>query len=135
MDLFLLARSVMLRKDPEPSRREDLGAGMADRRRRRLDRQLRALALRFPALRGIIGATSAGPAILVRAPLALLFLAGGFLGFLPVLGFWMIPLGLLILAIDLPLLRPAVTAVMIRARRRWTLWRRKSPRALRNRRR
>jgi len=29
----------------------------------------------------------------------------GLLGFLPVLGFWMIPLGLLILSVDLPIVR------------------------------
>ena len=30
---------------------------------------------------------------------------GGILGFLPVLGFWMIPLGLLVLSHDLPMVR------------------------------
>lgn len=30
---------------------------------------------------------------------------GGMLGFLPVLGFWMIPLGLLVLSIDFPIVR------------------------------
>ncbi len=49
---------------------------------------------------------------------------GGVLGFLPVLGFWMIPLGLLILSVDLPSVR--------RKRRQWTVkfggWlKRKSP--------
>jgi hypothetical protein len=29
----------------------------------------------------------------------------GFLGFLPVLGFWMVPLGLLVLSVDLPVVR------------------------------
>ena len=29
----------------------------------------------------------------------------GFLGFLPVLGFWMIPLGLLVLSVDIPAVR------------------------------
>jgi hypothetical protein len=29
----------------------------------------------------------------------------GFLGFLPILGFWMIPLGLIILSIDIPVVR------------------------------
>jgi len=38
---------------------------------------------------------------------------GGALGFLPVLGFWMIPLGLLVLSVDSPLVR--------RWRRRWTV--------------
>ncbi len=31
-----------------------------------------------------------------------LLVAGGLLGFLPVLGFWMIPLGLTLLSVDLP---------------------------------
>ncbi len=35
-----------------------------------------------------------------------LFLVGlGFLGFLPIIGFWMIPLGLAVAALDLALLR------------------------------
>jgi hypothetical protein len=39
----------------------------------------------------------------VRVPVGLLFLVGGVLGFLPVLGFWMIPIGLAILALDIPI--------------------------------
>lgn len=35
----------------------------------------------------------------------LLLVIGGFLGFLPVLGFWMIPLGIAILAYDFPVVR------------------------------
>jgi hypothetical protein len=38
----------------------------------------------------------------VRMPLGVLLIIGGVLGFLPILGFWMIPLGLAILAIDIP---------------------------------
>ncbi len=41
----------------------------------------------------------------IRIVLGCLLLAGGFLGFLPVLGFWMVPLGLLILAVDIPMAR------------------------------
>lgn len=48
----------------------------------------------------------------VRLPLGLALIAGGFLGFLPVLGFWMLPLGLLLLAQDIPFLkRPTVLAL------------------------
>ncbi len=39
---------------------------------------------------------------------------GGTLGFLPVLGFWMIPLGLVVLSHDLPAVR--------RRRRRMAVW-------------
>jgi hypothetical protein len=38
-------------------------------------------------------------------PLAIMLMAGGFVGFLPVLGFWMLPLGLALLALDLPFMR------------------------------
>jgi hypothetical protein len=41
----------------------------------------------------------------VRVPVALLLLVGGIVGFLPVLGFWMVPLGILLLAQDAPFLR------------------------------
>lgn len=37
---------------------------------------------------------------LVRVLLGLALICGGFLGFLPVLGFWMIPLGLVVLSVD-----------------------------------
>ena len=39
---------------------------------------------------------------------------GGILGFLPILGFWMVPLGFLVLSIDLPVVR--------RWRRKLTAW-------------
>ena len=42
---------------------------------------------------------------ILRALLGVVFVIGGLLGFLPVLGFWMIPLGLLILSIDFPPVR------------------------------
>jgi hypothetical protein len=50
----------------------------------------------------------------LRIGLGILLVAFGLLGFLPVLGFWMIPLGLLILSVDLPVVR--------RWRRQLTVW-------------
>jgi uncharacterized RDD family membrane protein YckC len=50
----------------------------------------------------------------VRVIIGLLLILGGLVGFLPILGFWMIPLGVLVLSIDLPMLR--------RARRRFQVW-------------
>lgn len=41
-------------------------------------------------------------------------MAGGLLGFLPILGFWMLPLGFVILAEDIPLVR--------RQKRRIGIW-------------
>ena len=41
----------------------------------------------------------------VRFVLGLFLMAGGVLGFLPILGFWMLPLGLSFVALDVPPLR------------------------------
>jgi hypothetical protein len=41
----------------------------------------------------------------LRIALGLMLVVGGAIGFLPVLGFWMIPLGLAVLAIDFPPVR------------------------------
>lgn len=40
-----------------------------------------------------------------RIALGIVLIFGGFLGFLPVLGFWMVPLGIAILAYDIPRVR------------------------------
>ena len=40
-----------------------------------------------------------------RILLGTALILGGLLGFLPVLGFWMLPLGLAVLSIDLPIIR------------------------------
>jgi purine-cytosine permease-like protein len=50
----------------------------------------------------------------LRVLLGIAFLIGGFLGFLPVLGFWMVPLGLLILSIDFPPVRRFRRAATVR---------------------
>jgi hypothetical protein len=50
----------------------------------------------------------------IRIGLGIILVALGLLGFLPVLGFWMIPLGLLVLSVDLPIVR--------RWRRQVTVW-------------
>ncbi len=49
-----------------------------------------------------------------RVSIGVILVAGGTLGFLPVLGFWMLPLGLLVLSHDFPLVR--------RKRRRLSIW-------------
>lgn len=59
----------------------------------------------------------------VRIPIALALIVGGFFGFLPVLGFWMIPLGLLLLAVDLQFLRRPMVALVLWIEERWRRWR------------
>ncbi|WP_374372578.1 hypothetical protein [Dongia sp.] len=48
----------------------------------------------------------------VRIPIAVFCLMGGMLFFLPVLGIWMLPLGVLLLVEDLPIMRRGVYATV-----------------------
>jgi len=98
---------------------------MSERHRRRFECQIAALVSRFPMLRRLVSGIQGRPWVLLRVPLGILLLGGGLLAVLPVFGLWMIPLGLLVLAMDLPVLRPFVSALVIRIRRKWTLWRRR----------
>lgn len=76
------------------------------RDKERLDRKLNRLERKLPGWMGRALAWLRSPSgRWVRIPAALLLIAGGFVGFLPVLGFWMVPIGLLLLAIDVPFLR------------------------------
>lgn len=86
-------------------------------RRYRLDQQRGRLVLgmlEIPVPRSKAGRIVTGTALV----------GGGFLGFLPILGFWMLPLGLIVLSHDLPAVR--------RRRRRMTVWwsrRKEAPRS------
>jgi hypothetical protein len=55
----------------------------------------------------------------VRIPLGLLFIAGGFLFFLPVLGLELLPIGLLLLAIDVPFLQKPVARATLWLEHKW----------------
>jgi hypothetical protein len=89
---------------------------------RRFQRQFEVLSRLIPALRGPLRVLRGNRWLLVRLPLALLFIAGGLFSFLPFLGIWMLPLGLLLLAVDLPFLRGPISTFTIRARRRVQVW-------------
>jgi len=92
------------------------------RRERRFDRQFASLARLVPGLGGPLAALRRDSWRLVRVPLALLLIAGGVFSFLPLLGIWMLPAGFLLLAVDLPVLRAPISALLIRARRRIGVW-------------
>lgn len=98
---------------------------MSIRHKRRFERQIAALTSRSPLFRRFAAASQGRTGMLVRLPLGLMLIAGGFLAILPVFGLWMIPLGLLLLAMDVPALRPVVSSLIIRLRRRWAIWQRK----------
>ena len=51
----------------------------------------------------------------LRILLGILLIIGGLFGFLPIVGFWMLPLGAIVLAREVP----AVARLLERVRRRW----------------
>lgn len=57
---------------------------------------------------------------ILRNGLGILLIGGGFLGFLPVLGFWMVPLGMIVLAEDFPVVRRWNRRIGVAAKRWWT---------------
>jgi hypothetical protein len=95
-----------------------------DQARARLNRQFAKLRRTVPWLDGWIAHLQSDRAALIRLPIALLLTAGGLFWFLPVLGIWMLPAGLFLLAIDIPALQAPVSALSIRVRRWWARRRR-----------
>lgn len=59
---------------------------------------------------------------LVRFPLAILLVIGGIFSFLPVLGLWMLPLGLILIAQDIPPLQKPVAQLLGWLERKWLAW-------------
>ena len=55
----------------------------------------------------------------VRIPLALALFAGGIFSFLPVLGLWMLPLGLVLFAQDVPFLQKPTAQLLGWIKRKW----------------
>jgi hypothetical protein len=102
------------------SDRQDDLARQFDRLDRHLpDRAARALRwLRQPRL------------VWLRVPMSGLLLVGGVFSFLPILGVWMIPLGLMLLAQDIPFLRPPLARALGWIEDKWEARRRAAaPRA------
>ena len=95
---------------------------MADQKTR-LHRQFDAIGRMAPISRRVTDPLLYGRLRWMRVPIACLLILGSFLAILPVFGVWMLPLGLMLLALDVPLLRPLVSSVLIRTRRRVALWR------------
>jgi len=55
----------------------------------------------------------------VRLLVALLLILGGLFSFLPILGLWMLPLGLLLIAQDVPLLQKPLVSALAWIEARW----------------
>jgi hypothetical protein len=54
-----------------------------------------------------------------RITIGVLLVVGGLIGFLPILGFWMVPMGLAVLAIDIPAVRRFTRKATVWAKRLW----------------
>jgi hypothetical protein len=61
----------------------------------------------------------------IRLPVGVLFIAGGLLWFLPVVGIEMLPIGLLPIAQDVPFLRKPGGRAMLWLERKWVVLRRR----------
>ena len=55
----------------------------------------------------------------IRVPLGLALILGGLVGFLPILGFWMVPLGFIVLARDIPFVRPPLIRLLDWVESKW----------------
>lgn len=100
---------------------------MADQKIR-LDRQFDAIERMAPASRRILDPLRHGRLRMVRLPIACGLIFGSILAVLPVFGLWMLPLGLMLLALDVPRLQPIVSKGLIRTRRRLSVWRHRGAR-------
>lgn len=96
---------------------------MATKSRARLERQFDRLQRRVPNFAArMLDRIRRPQARWIRIPLGLLLLLGGVFSFLPVLGIWMLPLGLLLLALDLVFLQGPVNTAIVRGTRKWSTW-------------
>ena len=61
---------------------------------------------------------------LIRIPLGILFIIGGLLWFLPIVGIEMLPIGLMLIAQDIPVLRRPVGRLVLWLEHKWVALRR-----------
>lgn len=92
---------------------------------RRFYRLLDRIERRWPQVRGALVWLRRPQVRLIRLPIAFLLILGGIFSFLPVLGIWMLPLGLLLAGIDVPLLRGPVARGVNWFQWKWRQWRRR----------
>jgi hypothetical protein len=94
---------------------------MADQGEKELDRAFERLEAEVPTwLARAIRWLRDPKARWVRIPVGILFILGSMLWFLPVLGIEMLPIGLLLIALDVPFLRKPVGRTILWLVRKWT---------------
>ena len=94
----------------------------------RINRQFDRIQRRFPATKRLLEWLRSPRSMIFRVPLSIVLILGGIFSFLPILGIWMLPLGLLLLALDLAFLRTPIAGAILRTMRKWQTWRRERKR-------
>lgn len=93
---------------------------MCDEGRRKLDEAYDALEHEVPGRAARVIRWLRNPASRwVRIPIGLILIVSGFFGFLPILGFEFIPLGLLLIAQDVPFLRKPMGELTLWLLHKW----------------
>ena len=78
-----------------------------------LDEELDRLQARMPGrMSRLVQKVRSPSAAPYRIPVGVALTAGGLVGFLPILGFWMVPLGLAVLAHEVPAMRPPLARLL-----------------------
>jgi hypothetical protein len=90
----------------------------------RINRQFDRIQRKIPVAARLLEWIRRPATRVVRIPIGILLILGGIFSFLPILGIWMLPLGLLLLALDIAFLRTPVAGLVVRATRKWVTWRR-----------
>ena len=97
---------------------------MPNNNARKLNRKIDRLANALPEGVGIFVRWLRGPTMRpYRIPVGILLMIGGLFSFLPILGIWMIPLGLVLLSQDLPFLRAPLLRFLGWLEELWAKWR------------
>ena len=93
---------------------------MSEHNKMELDRHFAWFEGRLPPrLARFVGWLRKPSSRLVRIPLAILLIVGGIFSFLPVLGLWMLPHGLLLVAQDVPMLQKPMARMLGWVERKW----------------
>ncbi|MDB5541927.1 MAG: hypothetical protein JWQ89_3654 [Devosia sp.] len=97
---------------------------MTDKEGARLNRQFDKIGKAVPAATGFLSWIRRPSSRIVRIPLGIVLVLGGVFSILPFLGLWMLPLGLFLLALDLPFLQGPLNRLSFWVQRKWTNWQR-----------
>ena len=85
-----------------------------------LDRHFAWFEAKLPSgLAKFVGWLRKPSSVYARFPLALFLIVGGIFSFLPVLGIWMLPLGLVLFAQDVPFLQKPIAKALGWIERKW----------------